>query len=80
MPSQFLFDKQSDEYKEAILPKNLRKVAVEMGATMSWYKYADIVKGIDTFGASMPIDDIYETYGFRTEDLVTYLKGILKAN
>ena len=80
MPSQFLFDQQSEEYKEAILPKNLRKVAVEMGATMSWYKYADIVKGIDTFGASMPIDDIYETYGFRLDDLVTYLKGVLKAN
>ena len=80
MPSQFLFDQQSEEYKESILPKNLRKVAVEMGATMSWYKYADIVKGIDTFGASMPIDEIYGEYGFRVEDLVTYLKGVLKAN
>ena len=78
MPSQFLFDQQSEEYKETILPKNLRKVAVEMGATMSWYKYADIVKGIDTFGASMPIDDIYATYGFRVEDLVDYFKSVLK--
>jgi transketolase len=78
MPSQFLFDQQSEEYKETILPKNLRKVAVEMGATMSWYKYADIVKGIDTFGASMPIDEIYATYGFRVEDLVDYFKGVLK--
>ena len=78
MPSQFLFDQQSEEYKESILPKNLRKVAVEMGATLSWYKYADFVKGIDTFGASMPIDDIYEAYGFRTEDIVAYLKTVLK--
>ena len=78
MPSQFLFDQQSEEYKETILPKNLRKVAVEMGATISWYKYADIVKGIDTFGASMPIDDIYATYGFRVEDLVDYFKSVLK--
>lgn len=78
MPSQFLFDQQSEEYKETILPKNLRKVAVEMGATMSWYKYADIVKGIDTFGASMPIDEIYATYGFRVEDLVDYFKNVLK--
>ena len=80
MPSQFLFDMQSEEYKESILPKNLRRVAVEMGATMSWYKYADYVKGIDTFGASMPIDEIYGEYGFRLEDLVAYLKGVLKAN
>ena len=78
MPSQFLFNQQSEEYKETILPKNLRKVAVEMGATMSWYKYADIVKGIDTFGASMPIDEIYATYGFRVEDLVDYFKSVLK--
>lgn len=78
MPSQFLFDQQSEEYKETILPKNLRKVAVEMGATMSWYKYADIVKGIDTFGSSMPIDEIYATYGFRVEDLVDYFKSVLK--
>ncbi|MDY5982670.1 MAG: transketolase [Anaeroplasma sp.] len=78
MPSQFLFDQQSEEYKETILPKNLRKVAVEMGATMSWYKYADIVKGIDTFGASMPIDEIYATYGFRVEDLFDYFKSVLK--
>ena len=80
MPSQFLFDQQSEEYKESVLPKNLRKVAVEMGASLSWYKYADYVKGIDTFGASMPIDDIYEQFGFRVEDIVAYLKGVLKAN
>ena len=78
MPSMFLFDQQDEEYKESILPKNLRTVAVEMGATLCWYKYASIVKGIDTFGASMPINDIYEEYGFRVEDLVEYFKGVLK--
>lgn len=78
MPSMFLFDQQTEEYKESVLPKALRTVAVEMGATMPWYKYASIVKGIDTFGASMPINDIYEEYGFRTEDLVEYFKTVLK--
>ena len=78
MPSMFLFDQQDEEYKESVLPKNLRTVAVEMGATMCWYKYASIVKGIDTFGASMPINDIYEEFGFRVEDLVEYFKGVLK--
>ncbi len=78
MPSMFLFEQQDEEYKESVLPKNLRTVAVEMGATMPWYKYAQVVKGIDTFGASMPINDIYETYGFRVEDLVEYFKGVLK--
>ena len=78
MPSMFLFDQQDEEYKESVLPKALRTVAVEMGASMPWFKYASIVKGIDTFGASMPINDIYEEFGFRTEDLVEYFKTVLK--
>ena len=78
MPSMFLFEQQDEEYKESVLPKNLRTVAVEMGASMPWFKYASIVKGIDTFGASMPINDIYEEFGFRTEDLVEYFKTVLK--
>ncbi|MCR5231707.1 MAG: transketolase [Acholeplasmatales bacterium] len=78
MPSMFLFDQQDEEYKESVLPKNLRTVAVEMGASMPWYKYASYVKGIDTFGASMPINDIYEAFGFRVEDLVEYFKTVLK--
>ena len=70
MPSMFLFDAQSKEYKEEILPKNHVKMAVELGASMPWYKYADVVYGLDDFGASMPIKYIHETYGF-TSDAIT---------
>lgn len=50
MPSMFLFEKQSKEYKEAVLPKRMKKrMAVEMGSSMSWYKYASKVHGIDVF-------------------------------
>lgn len=66
MPSQFLFDKQSDEYKNSVLPKR-PTYALEMGSSMSWYKYADFVQGIDEFGASMPISEIFDTYGFTVE-------------
>jgi transketolase len=66
----FLFDAQSKEYKEEILPKNHVKMAVELGASMPWYKYADVVYGLDDFGASMPIKYIHETYGF-TSDAIT---------
>ena len=70
MPSMYLFEKQSKEYKEEILPSTITKrLAVEMGASMPWYKYASNVHGIDTFGASMPIDQIYGTYGF-TEEVI----------
>jgi len=67
MPSMFLFDKQSKEYKDSILPKDHFIMAVELGASMPWYKYADEVYGLDEFGASMPIKYIHETYGFTAD-------------
>ncbi len=77
MPSMFLFDKQSNEYKEEILPKKHLKMAVELGASMPWYKYADEVYGLDEFGASMPIKYIHETYGFTAEAIAARVKELL---
>ena len=77
MPSMFLFDQQSKEYKDEILPKNKLKVAVELGASMPWYKYADEVYGLDEFGASMPIKYIHETYGFTAEAISEKIKEYL---
>ena len=77
MPSPYLFDKQSDWYKEQILPKNCTKrLAIEMGATMPWYKYACNVKGIDTFGISAPISHMHEHFGFTKEALAEIYKNI----
>lgn len=77
MISQFLFEKQSNSYKEKILPSNITKrLAVEMGSTMSWYKYASNVLGIDTYGASMPLKYIHETYGFTVENIYKQYKNI----
>lgn len=77
MPSQFLFDKQSAVYKEQILPSSITKrLAVEMGHPMSWYKYSNNVYGIDTFGISSPLKFIHEHYGFTVENLVNVYKNI----
>ena len=70
MPSMFLFDKQSKEYKEKVLPKNKKIMAIEMGATLPWYKYADYVKGIDEYGKSMPIKYVFDEYGFTPNAIV----------
>jgi transketolase len=73
----YLFDKQSNEYKEEILPSTITKrLAVEMGASMPWYKYASNVHGIDTFGSSMPIDQIFGTYGFTEEVVYNKVKSL----
>ena len=78
MPSMFLFEQQSEEYKEKVLPSNLKKMAIEMGSTMPWYKYASVVYGIDEFGASMPLKHIHETYGFTVDNLVEVFKKSFK--
>lgn len=77
MPSMFLFDKQEKSYKEKILPSKITKrLAVEMGATMPWYKYASNVYGIDEYGKSMPLKEIYVEYGFTVENIYKVFKNI----
>ncbi len=78
MPSMFLFDKQSVEYKESILPSNLPVMAVEMGSSMPWYKYAKVVHGIDTFGLSMPLKELPEVFGFTVDAIIDDFKKNLK--
>lgn len=81
MPSMYLFDKQTAAYKESVLPKRLNKrMAVEMGSSMPWYKYASKVHGIDTFGASMPLKYIHEEYGFTVEHIINEFKAMLQEN
>lgn len=67
MPSTELFDMQSDKFKENVLPANITKrVAVEAGASLSWYKYVGLggkIIGLDRFGASAPIEILYEQFG-----------------
>ncbi len=77
MPSTFLFEKQSSEYKNSVLPKNQIRMAVEMGASAPWYKYANYVKGIDEFGASMPLKEIHQYYGFTVDDIYIEFKNIM---
>ncbi len=78
MPSMFLFDKQDKKYKDSILNNNTFKVAIELGSSMPWYKYADFVYGLDDFGASMPIKYIHESYGFTKEAIANKVEELLK--
>jgi transketolase len=81
MPSWELFEKQSDDYKEKVFPKQLRKrLAVEAGAVYGWEKYVtedgDII-GMHTFGKSAPAEDLFKAYGFTTENVVAKAKALL---
>ncbi|MFC3928117.1 transketolase [Streptococcus caprae] len=79
-PSTELFDAQDAAYKEEILPSSVRRrVAIEMAATQSWYKYVGLdgaVIGIDKFGASAPAQTVIDNYGFTVENVVNIVKGL----
>lgn len=68
MPSTDLFDKQSKEYKEKVLPANIKnRMSIELGSTLSWYKYTGLNGlniGIDHFGASGDANQMMKEYGF----------------
>ncbi len=82
MPSFEVFEEQSDEYKESILPKNVRKrVAVEAASDFGWYKYAGLdgkVISMHGFGASAPAAQLFEKYGFTVENVVNTALSLLK--
>lgn len=81
MPSMELFEAQSIDYKEQILPHYVKtRVAVEAGATQGWYKYVGLegaVVGIDHFGASAEGDVVMEKYGFTADNVVKTVKELL---
>jgi len=81
MPSWDRFEKQSQEYKESILPKNVKaRLGIEMGASLGWSKYVGdngSVLAIDQFGASAPGDKLIEEYGFTVENVISHFKKLL---
>ena len=80
MPSTNIFDEQSQEYKESVLPKNiLKRVAVEAGVTLGWYKYVGLegrVIGLDRFGASAPYKTLYKEFGITTDAIVEAVNSL----
>ena len=77
MPSVYLFEKQNKVYKESVLPSDVKTLAVEMGVGAAWYKYADEVMSIETFGASGPAEHVIEAYKFNVSDCVNNVKKLL---
>jgi len=82
MPSTNTFDKQDAAYKESVLPASVSaRVAVEAGVTGFWAKYVGLngkVVGIDTFGESAPIKDLYKLFGITTEAVVAAVNEVSK--
>lgn len=81
MPCMDLFEQQSEEYKESVLPKAVRKrVAVEALSDFGWGKYIGLDGAYVTmhsFGASAPAEKLFESFGFTVENVVKTVEKIL---
>ncbi|CAA6656222.1 unnamed protein product [Spirodela intermedia] len=75
-----LFDEQSDEYKESVLPAAVTaRVSIEAGSTLGWQKFIGSggkAIGIDRFGASAPAGTIYKEYGISAENIIAAVKSL----
>ncbi|OPJ65022.1 transketolase [Clostridium oryzae] len=82
MPSWEVFEKQSDEYKEKILPKSVRKrFAVEAASSFGWYKYVGLdgeILSIDHFGDSGKAEVLFKNYGFTVDNVVEKVEKMFK--
>lgn len=81
-PSFELFEEQSDEYKNMILPENIEKrIAIEAASSFGWHKYTGLkgkIFSIDTFGASGKAEDLFVKYGFEKNHIANEIKKYLK--
>jgi transketolase len=80
MPSTNVFDRQDTAYREAVLPKGSKRVAVEAGVTDYWRKYVGLdgaVVGLDRFGESAPAGELFKFFGITVDGVVSAVKRVL---
>ena len=81
MPSTDVFDRQTERYRESVLPASVAsRVVIEAGVSGGWYKYASSRSAmvcLDTFGESGPADQVFEHFGFNVENVVNRVKEII---
>ena len=82
MPCWEAFDAQPDAYRRDVLPGGVLIASVEAGTTMGWERYTGrkgLRFGVDSFGASAPIDDLYNLFGLTADNIaskiITKLQG-----
>jgi transketolase len=84
MPCMDLFEEQSQQYRDEVLPPAARaRLAVEPGASMSWWKWVGIdgdVLGLDRFGASAPGTTVLKELGFSVENIIARASALLESS
>jgi transketolase len=81
MPSWEIFDHQTREYRDSVLPPTVKaRVAVEQASTFGWERYVGMaghVIGMKTFGASAPLKELQKRFGFEPDRVVEAAKAVL---
>ena len=84
MPSWDIFDHQTQEYRDSVLPPNVKaRVAVEQASTFGWERYVGTsghIIGMKTFGASAPLKELQRHFGFEPDQVVAAAKQQLGRN
>jgi len=81
MPSWEIFDQQTQEYRDSVLPPAVKaRVAVEQASTFGWERYVGSsgrVIGMTTFGASAPLKALQKKFGFEPDRIVSVARQLL---
>jgi transketolase len=80
MPSTTVFDRQPADYKSAVLPEGLPRIAIEAGVTDFWWKYvraSGAVIGVDRFGESAPAGALFPHFGFTVDNVVATVQAVI---
>jgi len=81
MPSWEIFDQQTQEYQDSVLPPGVdARVAIEQASTFGWERYVGSsgrIIGMKTFGASAPLKELQRKFGFEPEHVVAAARGLL---
>ncbi len=81
LPSWDLFEAQSPEYRDSVLPSSLAaRVSVEAGCSLGWHRWVGdrgAIVALDRFGASAPAADLAEPFGFTAENVAARMRAVL---
>ncbi|MFL5555924.1 MAG: transketolase [Gemmatimonadaceae bacterium] len=80
MPSHELFARQDQAYRDSVLPRGIKRIAMEAAHPMSWYKWVGddgVILGIERFGASAPAAEIYKHLGITVDHMVDTAKRLV---
>ncbi len=82
LPSWELFEAQSQEYRDSVLPPHIRaRISIEAGVTLGWERYVGtegVAVGIDRFGASAPGNVLYQKFGLTADRMVSEALRLLR--